>query len=201
MTLKTAFLLFIALVMVLLSSTYVAKCSRAKPITQHQDNRKAILKADSLQSVLDTRHRKQLDSLKEAYQDTIREAKAKYKVIVQRDVRIEYRHRKAPSLASCDSVIDSKNSRIGELETINTQYHFADLLNDSLITSYQRSIRGKDTTIHKLNAGYEQAIIDLQKAKKPKRFGLGVMAGYGVSANLRAAPMIGVGISYNFIRL
>ncbi len=36
---------------------------------------------------------------------------------------------------------------------------------------------------------------------KPKKFGLGVMAGYGINVtNAQPAPFIGVGISYNLIR-
>lgn len=200
MTQARYFLLFIGAAALLLLVTHVSKCSRQKPITQHQENRKGILKADSLQAILDTQYRARFDSLKSAYRDTIQDMQDNYKVIVKKDVRIEYRYREAPSLAACDSVISSKNSRIGALESMHAQQEQVSRANDSLITSYQGSIRGKDTTIHKLNAGYEQAIIDLQKAKKPRRFGLGLHVGYGVGPSLRPGGVVSAGLSYNLIR-
>ena len=36
---------------------------------------------------------------------------------------------------------------------------------------------------------------------KPKRIGLGIQFGYGVSDNFKVAPYIGLGISYNFLNL
>jgi hypothetical protein len=35
---------------------------------------------------------------------------------------------------------------------------------------------------------------------KPKRFGIGVSVGYGITSNLKPTPYIGVGLSYNLIR-
>lgn len=197
---RNIFLLFIGLAVVLMLGTYVSRCSRAKPVTKHQANREQILKADSLKSEIDTRYRAKLDSLKYAYQDTLKHARENYRVIVQKDVRIEYRYHKAPSLAACDSVVDSKNSRIGMIESMAHQQDQVSRANDSLLASYAGSIQAKDKTIHQLNAGYEQAIQDLQKAKKPRRFGLGLQAGYGVGPSLRPGPVVSLGLSYNFAR-
>lgn len=197
---RNIFLILIGLVMVFLIATYVGKCTRAKPVTEHADNREAIMESDSEESRRDSIHRAEMDKVIQAYQDTIREAKSNYKVIVQKDVRIEYRYRQAPSVAGCDSVIESKNSRIAILETVGRKYEAVDLMNDSLITSYQGSIRAKDQTIVQINKGYEQATQDLQQARKPKRFGIGAQVGYGVGPSLQLGPVVSIGVSYNLIR-
>jgi hypothetical protein len=200
MTSKYLLIIAAILVAVFLSTTMIGKCTRAKPVTTHTENREAIVKADSLLSIIDTQYRNRIDSLKSAYRDTLKDMEANYKVIVQKDVRIEYRYRKAPSVAACDSVIDSKNLRIGALETINQQYQYTDLMNDSLITSYQGSIRDKDQTIGQLNHGYEQATQDLKKAVKPKRWGLGVHVGYGAGQSIAPEPVVSIGLNYSLVR-
>lgn len=35
---------------------------------------------------------------------------------------------------------------------------------------------------------------------KPKKFGIGIVAGYGLGNNFQATPIVGVGVSYNLIR-
>ena len=40
----------------------------------------------------------------------------------------------------------------------------------------------------------------LKKSFKPKRWGLGVQAGYGVDKNLHGTWYLGVGVSYNFLQ-
>lgn len=189
------------LVGVFLITTQVSKCTRAKPVTKHTENRLAILKSDSLLSIIDTQYRAKYDSLKQAYQDTLSRAKANYKVIVQKDVQIEYRYRQAPTVAGCDTVIDSKNLRIATLESMAAHQDQVNRVNDSLLTSFAGSIRAKDQTIGQLNKGYEQAALALEHALKPKRWGIGIMAGAGVGiTDGRSGPMIGVGLSYNLIR-
>lgn len=200
MTSKNLLLLAGIVVVVLIISTLMGKCSRSRPVTKHQENREEIMKEDSYQSNIDSLYRAELDKVKQAYQDTIKEAKANYKLIVQKDVRIEYRYRDAPSLTRCDSVITSKNMRIGTLETMVSHQDYVNRTNDSLIISYAGSIRAKDQTIHQLNKGYEQATIDLAKAKKPRRWGIGAGLGYGVGPDLQPRPVVSVGLSYNFIR-
>lgn len=197
---KKVFFLTIGAILIFAACTFLAKCHRSKPVNRHQENREEIMKSDSLLSVIDTHYRARIDSLKEAYQDTLQDLKGKYKVIVQKDVRIEYRYRDAPNLASCDSVIDSKNMRIGVLETINRKQEQVSQVNDSLISSYAGSLRAKDQTIHQLNAGYDQATKDLQKALKPRRWGIGAGLGYGAGPSIRPGPVVFLGLSYNLIR-
>lgn len=42
--------------------------------------------------------------------------------------------------------------------------------------------------------------VDRTIIEKPKRFGLGLQVGYGISLDGRAQPYIGIGLSYNFLR-
>jgi hypothetical protein len=178
----------------------VAKCSREEPVTKHTENREYIMKSDSLLSSIDTHYRSRMDSLKTAYRDTLLDLKERYKVLAQKDAKVESRYRQAPSVVTCDSVITSKNLRIGTLETITAKQDKVLQVNDSLIASYAGSIRSKDQTIGQLNQGYQQATKDLEKALKPKRFGLGVMAGYGIGHKEGPQPMVSIGLSYNLIR-
>lgn len=47
-------------------------------------------------------------------------------------------------------------------------------------------------------AGWKEANTALQKAQKPKRFGIGLQAGYGVG-NAGLTPFVGIGLSYNIL--
>lgn len=201
MTIKNGFLLLIGLAALLLITTKASRCTRAQPVTKHQDNRRAILKADSAKSRSDSLERAQWFGEKQVLLDSIKHLNQISKVTAQKDDKIEQRYRQAPSVAGCDSVITSKNMRIAILETVNRKHEAVDLMNDSLISSYQGSLQAKDVTIGQLNAGYEQATKDLEKAKRPRRWGLGIAAGYGVGPGLQPGPVVSVGLSYNFIRL
>lgn len=199
-SIKNIFLLTIGAILIFVAGTFLAKCHRSKPVTEHTENRETIMGDAREKSNLDSLYREELDMVKQAYQDTLKDLKGQYKVIVQRDVRIEYRYRDAPSVARCDSVITSKNMRIGTLETIAAHQDQVAQANDSMLASYAGSIRAKDQTIYQLNAGYEQATKGLERALRPKRWGLGIMAGYGIGLEAGPVPVVAVGISYNLIR-
>lgn len=189
------------LVAILIITAQIAKCSREKPAAKHHANRVKLANADSLQSILDTRHRAELSKVKQAYQDTLRDMKKKYSSMAKKDVQLESRYRKAPAAVGCDSVIGSKNSRIAALESMAQHQEQVNQANDSMLTSYAGSIRAKEKTIGALNAGYAKATQDLQQDLKPKRWGVGVIGGGGIGPALKPEPFIGVGLSYNFIRL
>lgn len=186
--------------MVFLITTYAGRCSRAKPANEHQENRHAILKADTQKSNIDSLERAQWAIQKKALLDSIKHLNQKYKAIAQKDDKVESRYRQAPNIVTCDSVIDSKNLRIGTLESMASHKDQVNRVNDSLLASYAGSIQAKNQTISQLNSGYEQATKDLEQALRPKRWGLGIMAGAGIGPSLKPGPMVGVGLSYNFIR-
>lgn len=69
------------------------------------------------------------------------------------------------------------------------------LSNCDSVTVYQEKIIYVDREIIK----NQDAIIDLKEIPKPKRFGVGIQTGYGITGN-KISPYIGVGVSFNILK-
>ncbi|MEG0984644.1 DUF6808 domain-containing protein, partial [Algoriella sp.] len=75
-----------------------------------------------------------------------------------------------------------------------------------IVSNLKEQINNQDTIIFKKDSiiyltneiiNYQEKIINIKP--KPKRFGLGIQAGYGIS-NERFSPYLGAGISINILR-
>ncbi|AXF52398.1 MAG: outer membrane insertion C-terminal signal domain protein [Caudoviricetes sp.] len=80
----------------------------------------------------------------------------------------------------CDEIVDNLKKQLENCDTI---------------------VKLKDTIIYKerLKIEYKDRIIDNMVIDKPKRFGIGIQAGYGTNGK-EFYPTISVGVSYNLIR-
>jgi hypothetical protein len=75
-------------------------------------------------------------------------------------------------------------------------------INADIYTEYVRKENKYLVTVTSTNPYLKVAELKSQKfdAVKPKKYGLGVQFGYGISSSLKPSPFIGIGMSYNFIR-
>lgn len=72
-------------------------------------------------------------------------------------------------------------------------------------TLYRAWVSGYHPALDSIQIFQQTKIVEVTKTitEKPKRWGIGIQAGYGVTVHqgtLYASPYIGVGVSYNFIR-
>lgn len=71
-------------------------------------------------------------------------------------------------------------------------------------TTYRAEISGYNVTLNKMDV-YRRTLdrtitIDKLIKPKPKRWGIGIQAGYGINTDGHVRPYIGVGVSYNLVR-
>lgn len=71
-------------------------------------------------------------------------------------------------------------------------------------TTYRAEISGYNVTLDKMEV-FRRTVdrtvtIERTITPPPKRWGLGIQAGYGINTSGQVRPYIGIGISYNFIR-
>lgn len=71
-------------------------------------------------------------------------------------------------------------------------------------TTYRAEVSGFNVSLDRMEVfrpTIERTVtIDRVVTPPPKRFGLGLQVGYGITLDGRPQPYIGVGLSYNFIR-
>ena len=69
-------------------------------------------------------------------------------------------------------------------------------------TTYLAEVSGYGVSLDKIEV-YQKTVfrnIEIVKPVRPKRFGVGVQVGYGITPTGKPQPYISIGISYNFLR-
>ena len=89
----------------------------------------------------------------------------------------------------------------------NRPERFIDLPREQLMykdTSYQAWISGVQPRLDSLKVFRKTVVKTITNTitikDTPKRWGIGIQAGYGINSNKQLAPYIGVGISYQLVR-
>ena len=136
----------------------------------------------------------------------------------EKAVCAEYLER-VDTLLVCDTIVREKPVYVRS-ETIDTMYvHVRDTIvrNDTVYLALPRESRtygderytavvsGYDPRLDRLEVYVENQTVTkyVMRHEPPKRWGIGVQAGYGVAASggtIRLAPYIGIGISYDIVR-
>lgn len=176
------------------------ECSKRKTVSKHQDNRLSILQVDSIKYAAKMERRRALDSMGVLLDDALSNVDTVYTRVTKYDTKIEIRYRDRPTLELCDSVIDSKNKRIGLLVQRDSLHGELVKIKNSAIILQDSIIEDKHQTILSLSAGYKKATDDLDRLGR-KRVVISVGAGYGVGADLKPQPFAGVTVGYKLFEL
>ena len=122
---------------------------------------------------------KQVDSIKATIKPIEKE------VIVYKDKvdKLKEKTKQIPIPKECEEIVNYKDSIIHIQDTIIIKQ-------DSIIYLW-KEVDKKQTDIINI----------LPKAKDKKRFGIGLQGGYGITEKGNLNPYIGIGASYNLIRL
>lgn len=191
----------IVLAVLIITGTLISKCARNSKGGKHEQVRLDIVNYDLVKSEVAKKYRDSILSLNKALQIALSRKEIEYIPIrIKADSAVK-EYVKQPTLARCDDAIlllrvqnTKADSIIGDLKQIGAN-------KDTVIASFGRTVAQKDNTISEFNAAFMDLQEDYKQALKPKRFGLGIQAGYGVGKSIMPTPYIGIGISYNFIRL
>lgn len=183
----------------------IATCERGlqkKPVKKLETKRVKALNVDSLNSAIKRQYRDSLDRVEQVYADSLEAQKHHYRYLMAQDRQTEQVYRKAPTLVNCDAVVKSKNQRLAAVEKESKTKDTILKVKDNQIKSHQDELVQKDVTIADLSAGYKKSLELAAKKSRPRRWGLGIQAGYGIAPteSLRPAPYVGAGISYNLVR-
>jgi len=190
----------LVLAVLIMTGALISKCARNKATDKHTEVRLNIVNQDILETAKADKYRKTIDSLKLAVLITSKQKEYVYIPIKIKSDSIVKEYIKIPTPENCDNAVAILRVRSNYADSLITDLKKINTLNDTLISSYKRTVIAKDKTISDLNTGYENAIEALKQAKKPKRFGLGVQAGATLDKKINPTPYIGIGLSYNLIR-
>jgi hypothetical protein len=197
---KHKYKLLLVLAVVLMTGFLIAKCARNKSTDKHTEVRLNIINKDILETTKADKYRKTIDSLKQIVYIASKQKEYVYLPIKIKSDSIVREYIKVPTPENCDNAVTVLRVRSNYADSLINDLKKINVYNDTLIASYKRTVVAKDQTIKELNKGYEDVINHLKQAKKPRRFGFGINAGYGATANKIPTPYIGVGISYNLVR-
>jgi hypothetical protein len=188
------------LAVLIMTGALISKCARNKASNNHTQVRLNIVNKDIIETAKADKYRKTIDSLKLAVLIASKQKEYVYLPIKIKSDSIVKEYIQVPSIENCRNAVAILQVRSTYADSLITDLKKMNTLNDTLIASYKRTVVAKDKTISELNTGYADVIEDLKQAKKPKRFGLGIQAGYGATQSKTPTPYIGIGVSYNLIR-
>jgi hypothetical protein len=129
------------------------------------------------------------------------------KAATEKALQSALKHAQQPTLENCSHALtDCQHENQAKAAVIGTQSEKISSLSrtvkqDSSELNRQRMVIGLlNENLKQSNELWQQSETELIKAKRPKRVGIGLNLGYGIS-NSGLTPFVGVGISYNLIRL
>jgi hypothetical protein len=190
----------LVLAVIIMTGTLISKCARNKATDKHTEVRLNIVNQDILETAKADKYRKTIDSLKLAVLITSKQKEYVYIPIKIKSDSIVKEYITVPTPENCDNAVAILRVRSNYADSLITDLKKINVINDTIIASYKRTVVAKDQTMSELNIGYENAIEDLKQAKKPRRFGIGVQAGATLDKKISPTPYIGIGLSYNLIR-
>lgn len=173
------------------------------------------LNADSLAKVLNTTSNrlKEYVVIYSKTKDSLKVARNKPPEIIY-DVLVDSVYRNCPPAIKSLKQVFANNYHTADvkIDTKNTDSSYAIIQSvDTLTIAWKRVKEGglfnkkHFLQIDASNANPNNTIVGLKAyrvpEKKQKKIGIGIQAGYGIDDNFIARPYIGIGISYNFIRL
>lgn len=173
-----------------------------KQTAQRQENHDQIINHNADNSTIEAQFRASKDSLIQAYNDSLDQQLELINRLESQDKEVVVKYIKTPTLDNGRAVIASKDKVISGLKGESKIKDKVISEKDQQLESFGNEVQQHKLTISELDKEFQMMNGQLAKAKKPKRFGLGIQAGYGTTVtNIKPAPYVGVGISYNLIRL
>lgn len=187
--------------LLMLLARYCKQQQDKKQASERAEMHEQIINRNKDNSTIEAQYRAKVDSVEKAYIDSLAYQKALTKAAEDQDTVIVNRYIKVPTLDNGKAVIASKDKVISGLKKESKTKDGVISEKDKKLESYDNEVQQHKLTINELDKEFQKMNGQLAKAKKPKRWGVGIQAGYGVQAdNLKPAPYVGAGISYNIVR-
>lgn len=181
--------------LVVLAMSLMQKCNRTSKVDRLTEQRFYAKRLDSLKTIESNKRRVLLDSLSLTYEARKARIDTLYQDVLRYDTRVEIRYRERPTLEKADTVIASKNKRIGLLEDKDKVNTLLVRTKDGIIANRDSLITSKDATIYDLNDGYTKAVLQLDKYNR-KRVVISAGGGYGIGTDAKPRAYVGVQVGY-----
>lgn len=190
----------ISLVIIIITGTLISKCVRNKKIDKHEEVRLDIINYDLVNTDKAKRYQDSVVKRNKALELALSKKEIQYVPIRIEAKKAVKTYEKQPTIQNCDNAVIILKTQNILADSIISDLKQIGVNKDTLLASKDRLISVKDTTIGRFNKAYIRLQNDYKKAAKPRRFGLGMQAGYGIDKTLTPTPYIGIGVSMNIIR-